>query len=701
VANGNLPRPTGLTYRPAMSTDVRAERRVHLVGSIPLGSPDEVFSHISSVLGDRIERLPDGETGPRSDWIVWQYPVLSSRPEFEICPPGEHPYRSLPRLRLRDGTSMETLEFGDLGYAQAALASFRTFARLKRDGIIPSHVRFQVSLPTPLSPITAFIARDDQAAVEPAYEAALADELGRILRGIPASQLAIQWDANFEFAMLDAMMPSWFDDVRAGVVERLLRLAQYVPGDVQLGFHFCHDHERLRHDRPYDARRMVEVANALAAVMSRPLNWLHIPVPGGRLDLGFFEKLAPLHLGPETELYLGLVHLDEGDIGVAARITAAERYLSQFGIATECGWGRHRTSDLDELIRLHREASTPAYPSPRSAPAFQWPAGFDRIPDEKWTTDPVDDFGLAYDHVDQHSWYSNLDPTVAELADTLRDGDILLDYSGGTGILLDRLKLRFFDGAVGTIIADSSPKFLRVALEKFRDDPRVGLRVLRYLKEERRLQRVEEVLGQPMLDRGIDIVACTNAIHLYPDLPDTLRSWHGVLRVGGRVLVNSGNIRNPRARKSEWILDETVWVVADLAEGIVRSHPDYSEYRPLLDDRDRMKAHGAFRDQVFLAPRPLEEYVAAFTNNGFRVESVREASIDASVQDWYEFLTAYHGAVLGWVGGTEKIDGAAPTDKAVADRLRLMRHAMELLFGHRPTFQACWTYLTCVKDAAE
>ena len=51
-----------------------------------------------------------------------------------------------------------------------------------------------------------------------------------------------------------------------------------------------------------------------------------------------------------------------------------------------------------------------------------------------------------------------------------------MDYSGGTGILVDRLKLRVFDRQVGMLIVDSSAKFLRVALEKFRDDPQVGLR---------------------------------------------------------------------------------------------------------------------------------------------------------------------------------------------------------------------------------
>ena len=219
------------------------------------------------------------------------------------------------------------------------------------------------------------------------------------------------------------------------------------------------------------------------------------------------------------------------------------------------------------------------------------------MPDEDWTTDPVDDFGAAYDSVDKHGWYRNLDPTVEELAHLLDDGDIMIDYSGGTGILLDRLKLRMFDVQSGAVIVDSSPKFLRVAVEKFRDDPKVGFRLLRFLKEEKRLQRLEEVLGAELMERGVDVIASTNAVHLYPDLPDTVASWVKVLRPGGHVLINSGNIRNPRARRSEWILDETVWVVGDLAEGLVRTDPAYAAYIPDLDNAERMKAHAAYRDQ--------------------------------------------------------------------------------------------------------
>ena len=110
-----------------------------------------------------------------------------------------------------------------------------------------------------------------------------------------------------------------------------------------------------------------------------------------------------------------------------------------------------------------------------------------------------------------------------------------------------------------------------------------------------------------------------------------------------------------------------------------------------------MGAHAACRDKVFLQPRPLDFYLETLELTGLKVESVREASIEAGVQDWYELLATYHDAVLGWIGGTAKIDGAAASPEAVDDRLKLIRHAMDVLFHGRPTFQACWTYITCAK----
>jgi SAM-dependent methyltransferase len=596
---------------------------------------------------------------------------------------------------LRPGADATQLRLGSLGYAEAAVSSYRVFVRLKREGVIPAACRFQVSLPTPLAPVSAFVDLDHQAAVEPVYEAAMLHELEIVLDAVPADQLAIQWDANLEFAMLEGEIPVWFSDVRAGIVERLIRIGRQVPPRVELGFHLCYGDESRHHATiPNDAHRLVEVSNALATSLDRPLNWMHLPVPGLQADAAFFAPLAGLVRRPETQFYLGLVHPGEGIDRITERISCAAQLLSNFGVATECGWGRSGRQSVGELAELLKAVSAPLETAPDRRGTVIWPAGFVRIPDEDWTHQPLDVSGLAYDDVKEHGWYRNLDLTVEQLANILKDGDILLDYSGGTGILLDRLRLRGSDVAVGTLIVDSSAKFLRVALERWRDDPRVALRLLRFLKQEGRLQTLPEVVGPEISERRVDIIVSTNAVHLYPDLPALLSTWVRALRPGGKVLINSGNIRNPRAKRSEWILDETVWVINDLAQGIVLNDPTYAAYRHDLEDPERLKKHAEFRDRVFLEPRPLDFYTEALAGSGLADIDVREATIKADVEEWYQFLTAYHDAVLGWVGGTKRIDGKGPTEEVIGDRLALMRHAIHTLFGGRPEFSACWTYIT-------
>jgi ubiquinone/menaquinone biosynthesis C-methylase UbiE len=669
----------------------------HLVGSVPLASAEDVFRTLGRELGDRLRRIPDGETGPRADWIVWQYPVLSSRRQFEVAPPLPHSYRALPRLRLRPGSDGAGLTFDSLGYAGAAASSFRTFALMKRDGELPRGCRFQVSLPTPLAPVSAFVALEDQAIAERAYEAAMTVEVDQLLAEIPHDQLALQWDTNFEFGMLEGDVPVWFEDVKAGILERLIRISRLVPHDVELGFHFClgHDEVEPRHV-PEDMTRMVEIANALAQVLDRPLHWLHLPVPQERDDPGFVAPLRHLRLQPGTELYLGVVHPGEPEEAARRRIAAAHEATGDFGVATPCGWGRLPAGQVPSLVAAHAALSRPvADPAAQRDYRFSWPAGFARVPEEPWVEQPVDSFGLHYDTVENHGWYRNLDLTVEQLAGDLREGDVLVDYSGGTGILLDRLLLRIFDRQVGFLIVDSSPKFLRVALEKFCADERVALRRLSYLKGARRLQYVDEVLGEA-LPRA-DALVSTNAIHLYDDLDGTLRSWARVLAPGARVRINSGNLRNPDAGENEWIIDETVYVVHEVATGLARTDPRFAAYRDVLDDSERMGAYLAWRDRVFIAPRPLDLYVDALRGAGFIVQDVTRRTIEADVEEWFQFLAAYADAVLGWVGGSVKVDGRPATPEAGDARLELLRESLTTIFGGRPTFRCCWTYITATR----
>ena len=134
--------------------------------------------------------------------------------------------------------------------------------------------------------------------------------------------------------------------------------------------------------------------------------------------------------------------------------------------------------------------------------AFIWPPSFERIPNEEWASGDVEALALRYDTVENHGWYSNLDHTVEQIGEFARRGDILVDYSGGTGILAKRLLDRLGSKDVGVIIVDSSPKFLRLALEKFRDDPRMAFRHIRFLRDERRIEKVDEVLGSEIVARG-------------------------------------------------------------------------------------------------------------------------------------------------------------------------------------------------------
>src|SRR4029077_4766072 len=105
-------------------SDERLVSGVHLVGSIPLADADQVFRRVTADLGDRLRRIPDGGTGPRADWIIWQYPILSSRPEFEICPPGPDHYRALPRLRLGKGVSAADIAFERLRFPPTGSGGF-------------------------------------------------------------------------------------------------------------------------------------------------------------------------------------------------------------------------------------------------------------------------------------------------------------------------------------------------------------------------------------------------------------------------------------------------------------------------------------------------------------------------------------------------------------------------------------------------
>jgi hypothetical protein len=347
-----------------MSTPGSPRGLAHLVGSVPLASAEDVFRTVTGALGDCQSRVPDGETGERRRWIWWQREMLERHPAMEVDrEAGLLELRqwdgSLLRrselLRIKPGVDPDTIKF-KTGYAEAALASWRLFAALRRRGDVAAGLRFQVALPTPMSSAFMYVSprsHDDYLRV---YERALRLALETILAGIPPDDLSIQWDVCQEVLIFEDYFPSRPPDYRERVAALLGRLGNAVPAAVELGFHLCYGSPADQHlVMPRDTGVVAEIAGAIFTRVARPVDYLHLPVPRERDDAAYFAPLRALALPARTRLYLGLLHHDDA-AGDRRRIDAARSAARYFGVATECGWGRTETSRVESLLASHRRA---------------------------------------------------------------------------------------------------------------------------------------------------------------------------------------------------------------------------------------------------------------------------------------------------------------------------------------------------------
>lgn len=326
----------------------------------------EVFETVAGKLGPRLLRIPDGETGVRCHWLGWLEPVFSENPAFEKTGGMSRPHATSdarPLHRLKKDTAGEALRFPKLRIADEAVSSFRTFRRLKESGTIPQRVRFQVCLANPLSVVERFVAAESQERVLPAYEAALLGEVEKLVAAIPNDELAIQWDlASRIMASLEIGKPTRFGATREEMLKAFsamaTRWANAVPAQAELLFHLCYGDNAHRHVvEPPSLDMSVQFANAIAALTGRSIELFHMPVPRERHDEAYFAPLPGLQLRPETRISLGLIHYTDGVPGTRRRIATAERYLKDFLIATECGFGRRAPETIPKLLAIHAEVA--------------------------------------------------------------------------------------------------------------------------------------------------------------------------------------------------------------------------------------------------------------------------------------------------------------------------------------------------------
>jgi len=185
---------------------------------------------------------------------------------------------------------------------------------------------------------------------------ALLHEAGEICAAIPHERLAIQWDCCQEILQLEGYFPDDWTYDATHMATTVAALGDAIPNEVDLGYHLCYGSPV---DVPLvmqeDMGVAVDFCNQIHGQLTRPLNFVHLPVSQPDAADAFFGPLQNLALAHETQVYLGILHPKVPGED-AARIQRAQKFLPSFGVATECGWGRKSIETVDALLHVHADA---------------------------------------------------------------------------------------------------------------------------------------------------------------------------------------------------------------------------------------------------------------------------------------------------------------------------------------------------------
>jgi hypothetical protein len=183
-------------------------------------------------------------------------------------------------------------------------------------------------------------------------------EVRAILEHVPEDDLVIQWDVCVEVLDLAGPGLPWappgsFEERFARNVEQFDHLSRDIPETVAVGVHLCYGTlggwPMIEFD---DLDLCVRLANEAVARSGRRLDYLHMPVPR-HVDATFFAPLERLD-ARGARVYLGLVHHGDGVEEFEERVALARRHLSDFGVASVCGYGRVDPNDIPSVLDVHR-----------------------------------------------------------------------------------------------------------------------------------------------------------------------------------------------------------------------------------------------------------------------------------------------------------------------------------------------------------
>ncbi len=335
-----------------------SNRQAHLVGSLPGPDARTAMTTALDIVGPYLRSLPDGETGPRNNWVGSAIDGLRGHPDLEVRGHGSGG-DGAGQLRVRRGHRL----FGasmDFGHVAATRDSHPVFEQLTADR---DDVAFQQGFPgdfdmaaLTLGPLAAL--RDRRAFTE----ATLAEIRG--VRQIAGPSALFQIEVPLELVVM-ARTPAPGRPLLARLLTRnVTRLAAAAPAGTRFAVHLCvGDQEHRALVRPTDVMPLVVLANEIAAhwPSSNPLVLVHAPFAAAdhpaNTDPAFLAPLRHLRLPAGVAFAAGFAHESQSLRDQVRIRDHAEALLGrEVVVAAACGLGRRSPADgiavLERMARL-------------------------------------------------------------------------------------------------------------------------------------------------------------------------------------------------------------------------------------------------------------------------------------------------------------------------------------------------------------
>ena len=344
-----------------MTDSIQQTRKVHLVGTIPADNTHDALRLVLDTVGDSVgDRLPDGETGDRGNWIGRLIESLRLHPDLELVREGDwSDYESTPAFKVRSGHRFEAVE---LDYYKAFEESWPEFQKARVELGRPD-LSFQVGIPGPIdiafaafgfNPISGFRYS------RPFEDAAIA-QISRIHEQA-GSEVVYQIEIPIELEIA-IRMPSPIRGLGVRwLARRILRVVERAPEGTRWGFHICvGDMNNEAFSKLSDSKPSVLLANALVDQFpaGRKLEFVHMPFAHGSIpptsEEAFYEPLTELSLPDDVRFIAGFVH-ERQDLATqqGIRELIEDRIGHPVDVAAACGLGRRDLAQAEANLELCR-----------------------------------------------------------------------------------------------------------------------------------------------------------------------------------------------------------------------------------------------------------------------------------------------------------------------------------------------------------